>query len=88
MAMYTKTRPANLNQSLLTQLLNAMPGGSMPSSREWWVVSLGIIFIIAGLRFLPDAFTSIINAVGVALWIATGVGIIVTRRWIARYVRE
>jgi len=60
----------------------------MPSSREWWVIALGIIFIIVGLRFLPDAFTSIINAVGVALWIATGVGIIVARRWIARYVRE
>jgi len=60
----------------------------MPSGREWWVVGLGIIFIIAGLRFLPDAFVSTINAVGVALWIATGVGIIVTRKWIARYVRE
>jgi uncharacterized membrane protein HdeD (DUF308 family) len=60
----------------------------MPSSREWWVIGLGIIFIIVGLRFLPDAFTSIINAVGVALWIATGVGFIVARRWIARYVRE
>jgi len=60
----------------------------MPSGREWWVVGLGIIFIIAGLRFLPDAFVSTINAVGVALWIATGVGIIIARRWIARYVRE
>jgi len=60
----------------------------MSSSREWWVVSLGIVFIIVGLRFLPDAFTSIINAVGVALWIATGVGIIIARRWIARYVGE
>jgi len=59
----------------------------MPSGREWWVIALGIIFIIVGLRFLPDAFTSIINAVGVALWITTGVGIIVARRWIARYVR-
>jgi len=49
---------------------------------------LGIIFIIVGLRFLPDTFTSTINAVGVALWIATGVGIIVARKWIARYVRE
>jgi uncharacterized membrane protein HdeD (DUF308 family) len=64
-----------------------MPGGAMPS-REWWVIGLGIVFIIVGLRFLPDAFTSIINAVGVALWIATGVGIIVARKWIARYVRE
>ena len=60
----------------------------MPSGGEWWVVGLGIIFIIVGLRFLPEAFVSTINAVGVALWIATGVGIIVTRRWIARYVRE
>ena len=60
----------------------------MPSSREWWVIALDIIFIIAGLRFLPDAFISTINAIGVALWIATGVGIIVARRWIARYVRE
>jgi uncharacterized membrane protein HdeD (DUF308 family) len=59
----------------------------MPSGREWWVVGLGIVFIIVGLRFLPDAFVSIINAVGVALWIVTGVGIIVARRWIARYVR-
>ena len=58
------------------------------SSREWWVVGLGVIFIIVGLRFLPDAFISTINAVGVALWIATGVGIIAARRWIARYVRE
>jgi hypothetical protein len=63
-----------------------MPGGGM-SSREWWVVGLGMVFVIAGLRFLPDAFTSIINAIGVALWITTGVGIIVARRWIARYVR-
>jgi len=60
----------------------------MPSSREWWVIGLGVAFIIVGLRFLPDAFASIINAVGVALWIATGVGIIIARRWIARYVRE
>jgi uncharacterized membrane protein HdeD (DUF308 family) len=59
----------------------------MPSGREWWVVGLGIIFIIVGLRFLPDAFVSTINAVGVALWIATGVGIIVARKWIAKYVR-
>ena len=59
----------------------------MPS-REWWVIGLGIIFIIAGLRFLPDTFTSTINAVGAALWIATGVGIIIAKRWIARYVRE
>jgi hypothetical protein len=65
-----------------------MPGGGMPSGREWWVIGLGIIFIIVGLRFLPDAFTSMINAVGVALWIATGVGIIVARKWIARYVGE
>ena len=49
---------------------------------------MGIAFIIAGLRFLPDIFTSTINAIGVTLWIATGVGIIVARRWIARYVRE
>jgi len=60
----------------------------MPSGREWWVIALGIVFIIVGLRFLPNAFTSTINAVGVALWIATGIGIIVARRWIARYVRE
>jgi len=60
----------------------------MPSGREWWVIGLGIVFIIAGLRFLPDAFTSTINAVGVALWITTGVGIIVARKWIAKYVRE
>jgi uncharacterized membrane protein HdeD (DUF308 family) len=60
----------------------------MPSGREWWVITLGIIFIIVGLRFLPDAFTSIINAVGVALWITTGVGFIVARRWIAKHVRE
>jgi uncharacterized membrane protein HdeD (DUF308 family) len=59
----------------------------MPSSREWWVIGLGIAFIIVGLRFLPDAFVSTINAIGVTLWIATGVGIIVARRWIARYVR-
>jgi uncharacterized membrane protein HdeD (DUF308 family) len=64
-----------------------MPGGAMPS-REWWVVGLGIVFIIVGLRFLPDAFTSMINAVGVALWITTGVGIIVARKWIAKYIRE
>lgn len=49
---------------------------------------MGIIFIIVGLRFLPDAFTSTINAIGVTLWITTGVGFIVARRWIARYVRE
>jgi uncharacterized membrane protein HdeD (DUF308 family) len=60
----------------------------MSSSREWWVVGLGMVFIVMGLRFLPDAFTSIINAVDVALWIATGVGIIIARRWIARYVGE
>jgi len=59
----------------------------MPSSREWWVIGLGIIFIIVGLRFLPDAFASTINVIGVILWIATGVGIIVTRKRIARYVR-
>ena len=47
-----------------------------------------MVFIVMGLRFLPDAFTSIINAVDVALWIATGVGIIIARRWIARYVGE
>ncbi len=58
----------------------------MPS-KEWWVIALGIVFIIVGLRFLPDAFVSTINAIGVTLWIATGVGIIVARRWIARYVR-
>ncbi len=49
---------------------------------------MGVIFIIVGLRFLPDAFTSIINAVGVALWIATGIGIIAARKWIAKYVKE
>jgi len=58
------------------------------SSREWWVIGLGVIFIIVGFRFLPDAFTSTINAVGVALWIATGVGIIAARKWIAKYIRE
>jgi uncharacterized membrane protein HdeD (DUF308 family) len=63
-----------------------MPGGGMPS-REWWVIGLGIVFIIVGLRFLPDAFTSIINAVGVAAWVATGIGIIMARKRIARYVR-
>jgi hypothetical protein len=51
------------------------------------VVSLGIIFIIAGLRFLPDAFISTINAIGVTVWITTGVGIIVARKWIAKHVR-
>ena len=60
----------------------------MPSGREWWVIGLGVAFIIVGLRFLPDAFTSMINAVGVAAWVATGIGIIVARKWIARYVRE
>jgi uncharacterized membrane protein HdeD (DUF308 family) len=60
----------------------------MPSGRERWVIALGIAFIIVGLRFLPDAFTSTINAIGVTVWIATGIGIIVARRWIARYVRE
>jgi len=60
----------------------------MPSGREWWVIGLGIIFIIVGLRFLPNAFTSTINAVGVALWITTGIGIIVARKWITKYVRE
>jgi hypothetical protein len=59
----------------------------MLSGKEWWVIGLGIIFIIVGLRFLLEAFVSTINAVGVALWIVTGVGIIVARRWIARYVR-
>jgi len=49
---------------------------------------LGIIFIIVSLRFLPDAFTSTINAVGVALWITTGIGIITARKWIAKYVKE
>jgi hypothetical protein len=49
---------------------------------------LGIVFIIAGLRFLPNAFTSTINAIGVTIWITTGIGIIMARRWIARYVRE
>ena len=58
------------------------------SSREWWVVGLGVIFIIVGLRFLPDAFTSTINAVGVAAWVATGMGIMMVRKRIARYVRE
>jgi len=60
----------------------------MLSGGEWWLVGLGMVFIIVGLRFLPDAFTSTINAIGAALWIATGIGIIVARRWIARYVRE
>ena len=60
----------------------------MPSGREWWVIGLGVAFIIVGLRFLPDAFTSTIDAVGVALWIATGVGIMMVRKRIARYVRE
>jgi uncharacterized membrane protein HdeD (DUF308 family) len=65
-----------------------MPGGAMPSGREWWVVGLGMVFIIVGLRFLPDAFTSIINAVGVAAWVATGMGIMMVRKRVARYVRE
>jgi len=60
----------------------------MPSGGEWWVIGLGIAFIIVGLRFLPDAFVSTINAVGVALWITTGVGIIAARKWIAKYIRE
>ena len=60
----------------------------MPSGREWWVVGLGMVFIIVGLRFLPDAFTSIINAVGVAAWVATGMGIMMVRKRVARYVRE
>jgi len=59
----------------------------MPSSREWWVVGLGIVFIIVGLRFLPDAFTSTINAIGVTVWITMGMGIIMARKRIARYVR-
>ncbi len=59
----------------------------MPSSREWWVVGLGMVFIIVGLRFLPDAFISAINAVGVAAWVATGIGIIMARKRVARYVR-
>jgi len=49
---------------------------------------LGIAFIIVGLRFLPDAFTSTINAIGVTLWITTGMGIIMARKRIAKYVRE
>ena len=48
---------------------------------------MGIVFIIVGLRFLPDAFTSTINAVGVALWITTGIGIIAARKWITKHVR-
>jgi uncharacterized membrane protein HdeD (DUF308 family) len=59
----------------------------MPS-REWWVIGLGIAFIIAGLRFLPDAFTSTINAIGVTAWITTGIGIIAARKWITKHVRE
>jgi uncharacterized membrane protein HdeD (DUF308 family) len=65
-----------------------MPDGAMPSSKEWWVIALGVIFIIVGLRFLPNAFKSTINAVGVALWIATGIGIITARKWITKHVRE
>ena len=60
----------------------------MLSGGEWWVVGLGMVFVIAGLRFLPGAFTSTINAVGIAVWIATGIGIITARKWIARYVGE
>jgi len=60
----------------------------MPSGREWWVVGLGMVFIIVGLRFLPGAFTSTINAIGVAAWITTGIGIITARKRIARYVGE
>jgi hypothetical protein len=60
----------------------------MLSGGKWWVVGLGIVFVIAGLRFLPAAFTSTINAVGIAVWIATGIGIITARKWIARYVGE
>jgi uncharacterized membrane protein HdeD (DUF308 family) len=52
----------------------------MPSSKEWWVIALGVIFIIVGLRFLPNAFTSTINAVGATLWIAIGIGIIAARK--------
>jgi len=37
----------------------------MLSGGEWWVVGLGMVFVIADLRFLPDAFTSTINAVDV-----------------------
>jgi len=60
----------------------------MLSGGEWWLVGLGIVFIIAGLRFLPGAFTSTINAVGVAIWVTTGIGIITARKWIAKYVKE
>jgi len=60
----------------------------MPSGGEWWVVGLSMIFIIVGLRFLPAAFTSTINAIGVTVWIATGIGIITARKWIAKYVKE
>jgi len=49
---------------------------------------LGIAFIIAGLRFLPDAFISTINAIGVTAWITTGIGIIAARKWITKHVRE
>jgi hypothetical protein len=59
----------------------------MLSGGERWLVGLGIVFIIAGLRFLPGAFTSIINAVGVAIWVTTGIGIITARKWIAKYVK-
>jgi len=59
----------------------------MLSGGEWWLVGLGIVFIIAGLRFLSDAFTSTINAIGVAAWITTGIGIITARKWIAKYVK-
>jgi hypothetical protein len=51
------------------------------------VIGLGIVFIIVGLRFLSDAFASTINAIGVTVWITTGIGIITARKWIARYVR-
>ena len=52
----------------------------MLSGGERWLVGLGIVFIIAGLRFLPGAFTSTINAVGVAIWVTTGIGIITARK--------
>ena len=51
------------------------------------MVGLGIVFIMAGLRFLPGAFTSTINAAGVAIWVTTGIGIITARKWIAKYVK-
>jgi DUF1009 family protein len=41
----------------------------MPSSKEWWVVGLGMVFIVAGFGSLPNAFTSMLDTIGVAIYI-------------------